>query len=643
MASVDINAGYSDVKRKIESSKSYNDLKSQYDGVRKRAGDSFEKKKESVTKSLNSIKSEVGQEVDKIKRFKNKVKNQFEELLDINNVLGQNTNYVKRTLIETIRNVEPRIKEIVLKEAIKAIGCEQQQTYTPQSVYIKVKSIDILNILTKNPSEDPGKLLYEQNPNTNVGQFPYSMNRELFQRIQTNNPYSVDYGQLYRGKSGQELFDIQYVETDNNGVTGPWYKVDLVNRVGVNSVSGINKVGSFLSDYYGTIKVTETTNIMASIMESMTNVISISSNVGVSEVRDKTQFGLILQRILGLCFDNREEIDVSGIAKISELDGVDDSFFEFDEIDLRIIENRINNVKEGVIEFEECDNVKVPIDTDAILQNLNNLNFVEGNDLVNLADQLTETLINNEKWIGLDVDVQATVNLNFIKLIAEGMIGAILTPKTLLPIFIMRRALQNGGGNSNNATDFLKNNVKFSVEMISQVGAIFVEELFKIIKRDIQLLVQQILGDIAREMTNKKLAMIIRLIQLILIVASFIKDWRRCRSVVDEILALLNLITSGSLFGGAIPLPLLFASQLLSGYSDTRAFTGTIEELQRLGIPTGALPDGSPNMEMLSKFAQIKGMSKEDSENNKVQIAIGPLTMTPAGLTIPTSAFGKKM
>jgi hypothetical protein len=643
MASLDINSGYSDVKRKIESSKSYNDLKSQYDGVRRRAGDSFEKKKESVTKSLNSIKSEVGQEVDKIKRFKNKVKNQFEELLDINSVLGQNTNYVKRTLIETIRNVEPRIKEIVLKEAIKAIGCEQQQTYTPQSVYIKVKSVDILNILTKNPSEDPGKLLYEQNPNTNVGQFPYSMNRELFQRIQTNNPYSVDYGQLYRGKSGQELFDIQYVETDNNGVTGPWYKVDLVNRVGINSVSGINKVGSFLSDYYGTIKVTETTNIMASIMESMTNVISISADVGVSEVRDKTQFGLLLQRILGLCFDNREEIDVSGISKISELDGVDDSFFEFDEIDLRIIENRINNVKEGVIEFEECDNVKVPIDTDAILQNLNNLNFVEGNDLVNLADQLTETLINNEKWIGLNVDVQATVNLNFIKLIAEGMIGAILTPKTLLPIFIMRRALQNGGGNSNNATEFLKNNVKFSIEMISQVGAIFVEELFKIIKRDIQLLVQQILGDIAREMTNKKLAMIIRLIQLILIVASFIKDWRRCRSVVDEILALLNLITSGSLFGGAIPLPLLFASQLLSGYSDTRAFTGTIEELQRLGIPTGALPDGSPNMEMLSKFAQIKGMSKEDSENNKVQIAIGPLTMTPAGLTIPTSAFGKKM
>jgi len=638
MSSLDLNVGYSDIKRKIESSKSYNDLKSQYDELRRRSGDSFEKNKDSTSQSLNSVRNEVGQELDKLKRFKTKVKNQFEELLDINGTLGGNTNYVKRTLIKVIRNVEPRLKEIVINESIKAIGCEQQQTYTPQTIYIKVKSIDILNILTYDPSENPGKVLYEKNLNTNVGQIPYSMNRELYQRIQTNNPYSVDYGQLYRGKSGQELFDIQYVETDNNGVTGPWFKVDLVNRVG-----NINKVVNFLSDYYGTIKVTETTNIMASIMESLTNVISISGNIGVSEVRDKTQFGLILQRILGLCFDNREEIDVSGIAKIAELDGVDNSFFEFDEIDLRIIENKVNNVKEGVVEFEDCDNVKVPVDTDAILQNLNNLNFVEGDDLVSLADQLTETLINNEKWIGLNVDVQTAVNLNFIKLIAEGMIGAILTPKVLLPIFIMRRALQNKGGDSNNATGFVRNNSKFSIELVSQVGAIFVEELFRVIKRDIQILIQQILGDIARELTNKKLAMIIRLIQLILIVASFVRDWRRCRSVVDEILALLNLITSGSLFGGGIPLPLLFASQLLSGYSDTRAFTQTIEELQRLGIPTGALPDGSPNLEMLSKFAQIKGMSKEDSENNKVQIAIGPLTMTPAGLTIPTSAYGKKL
>jgi hypothetical protein len=36
-------------------------------------------------------------------------------------------------------------------------------------------------------------------------------------------------------------------------------------------------------------------------------------------------------------------------------------------------------------------------------------------------------------------------------------------------------------------------------------------------------------------------------------------------------------------------------------------------------------------------------MASEEAENGKVQIAVGPLTMTPAGLTVPSSAFGKKM
>ena len=39
----------------------------------------------------------------------------------------------------------------------------------------------------------------------------------------------------------------------------------------------------------------------------------------------------------------------------------------------------------------------------------------------------------------------------------------------------------------------------------------------------------------------------------------------------------------------------------------------------------------------------MKAMAKEESENGKVQIAIGGLSITPAGITVPSSAFGKKM
>ena len=136
--------------------------------------------------------------------------------------------------------------------------------------------------------------------------------------------------------------------------------------------------------------------------------------------------------------------------------------------------------------------------------------------------------------------------------------------------------------------------------------------------------------------------MILKLVQILLVVARFVSDWRKCKSVVDEIFQLLTVLTSGFGFGGGIPLPLLYASSLLDGYSESRAFLGTIEELQKLGIPTGPMPDGSPNLEVLSKFAQMKAMAKEDSENNKIQVAVGPLSITPAGLTVPATATGKK-
>jgi hypothetical protein len=46
---------------------------------------------------------------------------------------------------------------------------------------------------------------------------------------------------------------------------------------------------------------------------------------------------------------------------------------------------------------------------------------------------------------------------------------------------------------------------------------------------------------------------------------------------------------------------------------------------------------------MLSSFAQMKSSSTEDAQNGKVQIAVPPLSITPAGLTVPSSAFGKKI
>jgi hypothetical protein len=638
MASLDLGVDYKKVQDKITATRDYNELKSQYDNTRKQAGEAFEQKKAAVTGQLGKIKEQT-------KRYQKEIKNQFEQLLDINNTTGgkgsNSSKYIKRLLITALKNVEPKLSQIALDESINAVGCDQQQAYNGGSTYyIKVKSIDLLNILTLDPKTE-GKPLYEKDPIL-VQNYPFSMNKELYQLIQTGQPYSTDNGQNYIGQSGQDLFDIQYIDTrPDTGETGPWFQVDLSNRV-----NGVNKVGTFLVDYYKTIKITEPTNMIASIMESLSGAVSMNANAGVGQVEDQSKFDILIQRILGLCFDNRTEIDVSGIAKVPELDGVDETFFEFTDIDLRKIDQRVSNIKNRVIELEDCDNELLPVDFVTVIKEINNLNLIDNNsDFINAADNLTQVLADNPQWgVGIQANAQAALNFNFIKLMAQGIASAFLTPKILLPIYVMLKAIgQETTDAIKGLVDFVKQFKRFAINFISKIGAIFVQELFELIKRDILILIQRVISDIVREKINKKISMILKLIQLLLIVASFISDWRKCKSVVDELLALLDLITSSLGFGGQIPLPLLFASQLLDGYSESRAFVGAIEELQKIGVPTGALPDGSPNLDILGKFGQMKAMAKEDSDNNKLQIAIGPLTMTPAGLTVPASAFGKKL
>jgi hypothetical protein len=195
--------------------------------------------------------------------------------------------------------------------------------------------------------------------------------------------------------------------------------------------------------------------------------------------------------------------------------------------------------------------------------------------------------------------------------------------------------------------DFIRQFSRFFKNVVSKIMAIFIQTLFNEIKKDIRGLVQQVILDLAKEKAAKQVTLILKLVQLLITVANFIRDFRECKSVIDEILWLLKIVSTG--WGGVgknplqsnsdIPLPLLFASQLLDGYSQTRSFINTISELQKIGIPTGPMPDGSPNLTVLSLYSMLQGQSYE-MLNSKIQVAIPALAVLPTGLTVPGQAFG---
>jgi len=573
-------------------------------------------------------------------KIKKKMESQFDQLLNLvksNRGSGPATaNFLIRKFVLAIKILNKKLPDILAREMIKALGCDFEQTFTAgaggpegaDAIYVKLSSIDLSKLLFIDPASKVGKLKYERSPYDSFS-VPSSINRMLYERTKNEGePLSSAYGSPFLGYSSNPLFDITYQQVYSSDITG-WFKVDLLNRPGTPPGSQI-KVSEFLTDYYNTVKVLDFKALTAALLDLVTGAVSIKLRMAQGTVDDSTRFGLLVQRILGMCFDEGDEITIAGQAKTPELDDTTDTFFEMTDVDFGIIEQRTSEILKGVVSFETCDNVELPVDAEVILdlieETLNK--YDEGEGLEETLNEISTYLSNDPNWslaFPFPDQLKITLDFSFITKLPQAVVSAGLGPKIILPYIIMIKALGIPYDDSSTGlANFIRKNRALMNQLISKIGAEFVRILFEEIKKDVRNLIRSIIIDISKDETGATAAMIDKLIGIALIITTIIKDYRRCKSVIDSILALLNFLP---LKKPSIPIPLLSFSSLLPGYSPNKAFINSIENLQKLGLPTGPLPDGSPNLGLQAAYSQLKGSDLEQKENGKLEI----LVKTPFG------------
>jgi hypothetical protein len=688
MPSVDLSNTVDEIQGQIEALKTYTEVSKSYNALLKKTANSSSKSTPQLATQLDKFK-------DLQKRYLKDPPNSMDDLLGfLNQTKGagsESLKYLRKQVLDVAVKMEPKVAAIVKEQTIKAIGCSQEQTYNGVSssnlqiqplplrdaiegIYIPISSVDFFSNLKNSPDTEIGKVYYEKpDPSADPsfkpygGEVPFPMNKQLYQLTTTSNvgrSYSVINGKNYTGKSGQNLFDVQYTTTNNFGVTGDYYRVLLINREdGTGNIT--NNVGEFLSDYYSTIKLVDPVDVGAQLVNIVSGALNIQAQVGFGELEAQSQFSIIMQRILGLCFDNRREIDVSGVAKIAELDGVDDGFFELTEVDLRNIEVKIANVQNGVMEFEDCNNVKLPVDYEVLVDQLINFRNTQtgqtSEQQVSTIENIIDSISQNPDWstsLPSNFNAELAINQNIIKQIPLAVAAGVLTPKILLPLFTLLSVVQSGAtytynqavtsantviqsantastviGNAGatvgkagsnivtSGTDFIKKYKTFVIETVSKINGEFLRTLYEVLKKDILNLVSLVINDISKSARLKKYAIILKLVAIALFVSQLIDDYRRCKSLMSNVLYLLNLIGSSIKTSTGIPVPLLLAANLLPGYSPERATINAINGLQKIGIPTGTLPDGSPNLMLLYNLVTNKAVDKERAENEKINIA----------------------
>lgn len=639
--STDLQNDYSEIKSKISAYRTTNESKrAQVLQTKERSGNSFEGKKSDAVKQLEDF-------TENTRKSQKEVANQLDELIEIFKISTPSSSYASINLlvqyfIQASIATKGRIKDIVISETINTIGCSQEQEFDAQSpLYIKVQSVDVFKQLVEDPQNLIASFLYEKE-DINVGTIPFSMNREMYNRLQNiGQTFDQEYSTNYIGASGQQLFNFEYVTQDGNGVPGDYYKVTLNSRA-----NNVNRVSDFLVDYYSSIQIIDFEVLYAKIMNLLSGMVDFSLNIPKDQLEIDGYFQKILQRIMGLCFDSRREIDVAGTAKLSELDFIDESFYELSPQDLRTLNNEIDNIVNGVVEFSDCDNVKFPINTDSMSSMIQQVRDADNDtERVALVEKSLNEMSEDPNWLlnypsGLQINL--AVKTDFLRKLPRAIMSSIISPKVLLGMMVMIKALKSEIADLvEDVKSFLLAFKNYIIQIMSKILAIFKEELFNLIKKNIKKLVQQLIFDIATEAKDKRLRIIASVSYILLQVFSAVIDYRRCKSIVDEIVNLLRLGLKQ--LNTDLPAFTLFGSQFLGGVSDTRAFANVIENLQKSGLPTGDLPDGSPNQMNMAIMNQIKGQNLEQAENGKTEIWIPPLAVVGvgAGTTSPIKAYGK--
>jgi len=700
--SIDISSGFESISSRISALQAYNEARQGQIESDKTRGDSLARSLEILAGQKSSVEANQS-------RNKRNQESSFDKLISLINQSSSNSTasntatLIRQELLGLVFKMKDEIKKIISEEAFKVLNCAQQETYQgfpttllatgstfsllPQQdgIYVKVSEVDFNSSLKIKPQTEIGKLYYETTGITSLavynnyaGRQPFPMNFELNQRIQQQNTtFRDEFSVPYNGRSRQGVFDIEYTTQDSFGATGDYFRVFLLDREGTappptgGTVSQLlysaNTIADTLGDYYQSIEIYNSKIFLGNLLNLVSG--TLSQSISIQQIENQNRFVTILNRIIGRCEPGQSEIDVSGVAKLSELDLDDDEFFTFTETELNDINTESVNQKQGVIEFIDCDTVKLPINNSILLQeaqnladNIDNLSVEQQVlEIDRILDSITQEF-SQTGFGGVSFNATNPFNQSLLKKILLALLSSLFTPKVLLPIFVFKQYLNNqvvGFANTlitsantiitsantlinsantinniiaaqiNNGVDFARQYKKFVFNVVGRIVNRFLELLFNMLKKNLLRLLREILRDIARSSKDARLKAINAILDYAQPLIQGFLNYRECKSLIQQIQRIISLLrgTPRTPQSG-VNLALLALSDFLPGISPERGVLNSIEYMEAYGLKVGALPDGSPNRMIRFNTAIQKGGYDEFIQNGKINggVIVPPVT-----------------
>jgi ElaB/YqjD/DUF883 family membrane-anchored ribosome-binding protein len=618
------------IKSNIESVKKINDqTKDRITEGKKKASDNFDNFLKDLPSTDNLISKKLSDYANNKKNNKQQKNKIFEDLLEIvEGFIGVNSvvetsdllsnkqklkNITLKSVDQTLKNSQNVITDNVKKVLFAGDGiCGNNPLLEFNSVQLKPSEFDFMNVLTVDPNSNSGKIVYEQDA-TQHNSGLIKMNSLLYESF-SGGVKSFDL------KNEDTLFNLEWSESNQEYTFS-------------NLTGSTNNIEEWITSYYSNIEFLDISGVTKNAM-----LMTLKGDGNEPPLFDKgwNDLNRLMSKICAYCGNPNSGLNPSAASQFNENDEDVDEYFDFDStegIDIDEESARYNKV----LKFKDCNNYEVKINPEhfedfAYTSQRKNINDAVNDALLHSAGEAYEKSGQSQPLDNFHISIMNT----FIANLPNALIGAVLSPKYILPISLIYKSTV---GAVESAAKLMMRLSKLFNQIITDLYWIFIEQFWRLVKVELLALLAKTAAKIVKNKFMDYVTIVSSLIPLLIDILESALRLDNC----DGLYSLISRTIDTALSGGIprtpqIPALLLSLSDKKGGYSVDTAYMEAMQRVEAVGVNTGTINGEANKLHDVVKgmldaqwFTQkTKGYS--EGTNKEIIIPMVPPLIIPPGL-----------
>jgi hypothetical protein len=380
---------------------------------------------------------------------------------------------------------------------------------------------------------------------------------------------------LYDSFSAPQSFDLR---NDSNPLFDVTWNETNQEYTFSNLRGSTEDLEQWILSYYSNIEFLDISGVTKNAM-----LMTLKGDGNEPPLFDKgfNDLNRLLAKLMASCGSPNTGLNPSAAVQFNENDEDPESYFDFEStegIDVDEESARYNKV----LKFKDCNNYEVKINPQhfedfVYMAQKKNINDAINDALLHSAGEAYEKSGQSQPLDNFHISIMNT----FIANLPNALMGAVLSPKYILPISIIYKAIT---GVEETAKELMRKLSRLFNQILKELYWLFIEQFWRLIKVELLALLSRMASKILRNKYADYTLIITTLISLLTDLLDGALD--NCDGLYGVISRTIDTALSG--IGGTPSIPglLLSLADLKGGYSTDLAHMDIMQRLEGSGVNT---------------------------------------------------------